>query len=43
MKSNLKDIMADLLNAPDRVKFKKLLKNDLEEFNELEFKRDYLS
>ena len=42
MKSNIKDIMADLLNAPDRVKFKELLKNDLEEFNELEFKRDYL-
>ncbi|MBR3141419.1 MAG: ATP-binding protein [Methanobrevibacter sp.] len=42
MKSNLKDLVADLLNAPDRVKFKELLKNDLEEFNELEFKGDYL-
>ena len=39
---NLKDIVADLLNAPDRVKFKELLKNNLEEFNEIEFKGDYI-
>lgn len=42
MISNIKEIVADLLNAPDRVKFKELLKNNLEEFNELEFKGNYI-
>lgn len=42
MISNIKDILADLLNAPDKVKFKELLQNNLEEFNELEFKGSYI-
>jgi len=42
MVPNIKDILADLLNSPDRVKFKELLQNNLEEFNEIEFKGSYI-
>jgi len=42
MKSDIKEIVANLLNAPDRVKFRELLQNNLEEYNELEFKGDYI-
>lgn len=38
-----KDKIADLFNSPDRIKFRDFLKSDLEEFDELEFKKDYIS